>query len=338
MNTHTRRVVSSPLTLAGALLLSVAFAAMPMASLAQDAPANATETPANTTEAPANTTEAPANGTDTSGAQTAAPTAETVVARVGDDTITEADLAFAAEDLGQELSTIPPADQRAFLVTILIDMKVMAEAARAAALDQSPIFKERLQYLEERALRRAYLAEKISSAVTPESVQAAYDTFVASFTPEEEVRARHILVSSEEDAAAIKAELEAGAVFEDIAREKSMDPGGANGGDLGFFGRGMMVPEFEAAAFALTEPGQVSDPVQSQFGWHIIRLEEKRQSSPPTIEQMGPQLQQQILFESFDEAVAALKANTTIEIPDPELAAAVSQQSESSSGGAEPTP
>jgi peptidyl-prolyl cis-trans isomerase C len=259
----------------------------------------------------------------------AAVTADTVVATVGGETITEADVAFAAEDLQQELSQMAPAERRAFLVTVLIDMKVMAKAARDKQMDQTETFRRRLEYLEERALRRAYFAETIATGVTPETVQEAYDTFVAGFEAKEEVRARHILVATEEDAKAIQAELVAGKPFEQLATEKSTDPSGAqNGGDLGFFSRGMMVKPFEDAAFALTEPGDISEPVQSQFGWHIIKLEEKRQSQPPSLEEIGPQLQQQVMFQAFEESVSKLKQGLAVEIPDPALAEGVKKQSE----------
>ncbi|HEV7275541.1 MAG TPA: peptidylprolyl isomerase [Devosiaceae bacterium] len=298
--------------LATALMLGVALAAAPLTALAQDAPA--TETPA---EAPA--AEAPAAA--------AAATPDTVVATVGGETITEADLAFAAEDLQQELAQMPPQERRPFLVTVLIDMKVMANAAREQQMDQSEIFMRRLEYLEERALRRAYFAEQIASEITPATIQAAYDEMVAEFEPQEEVHARHILVATEEEANAVKAELEAGADFAELARERSVDPSAQqNGGDLGFFSRGMMVGPFEEAAFALTEPGEISEPVQSDFGWHVIQLQAERQSQPPAFEQVAQQLQQQVMFETFEERLASLKEGIAIEIPDAELAAGVEQQ------------
>lgn len=260
-------------------------------------------------------------------AEAAAVTPETVVATVGGEAITEADLSFAAEDLAQDLSQMPAEERRPFLLRVVIDMKVMAGAAKAAGMDQTPLFAQRLKYLEERALRRAYFAEAIAGAVTEEAVRADYDAFTAQFTPQDEVRASHILVESEDEANAIKAELDGGADFAAIAKEKSIDPGsGANGGDLGFFGKGMMVPPFEEAAFALTEPGEVSAPIQSQFGWHIIKLGEKRQSQPPTFEQVAPQIQQQVLMRSFNEKVEDLMSGVEIDIADPALAAAMEAQ------------
>ena len=248
---------------------------------------------------------------------------DTVIATVGEDTITEADLAFAAEDLQQELAQVPPGEQRAFLVAVLIDMKVMAQAARALDMDETELFRRRLQFLEERALRRAYFADQVASVVTPEAVAAAYEAVVAEFEPQEEVRARHVLVATREEAEAVKAQLEGGAPFETVAVENSIDPSAAqNGGDLGFFQRGRMVKPFEDVAFTM-QPGEISDPVESQFGWHVIRLEERRESAPPPLAQLQGQLQQQLIFESYDEKMGALKDGVEITVADPALAASV---------------
>ena len=279
---------------------------------------------------------APAPAAEAPAAEAPAPVSpDTVVATVGGETITEADLGFAAEDLTQELSQMPADQRRPFLLRVLIDMKVMAKAGRDAGMGDTPLFKQRLAYLEERALRRAYFADAIANSVTEEAVRAEYDKLVADFKPQEEIRASHILVATEEEAKAIKAELDGGADFATIAKEKSIDPGAANGGDLGFFGKGMMVAPFEQAAYALTEIGQVSEPVQSQFGWHIIKLEEKRQSTPPTFEQVAGQLQQQLLMTTFDGTVAKLMEGVAIDIPDPALAAAVQAQTEPAAAAGE---
>ena len=268
-------------------------------------------------------------------AEAPAITPETVVATVGGEPITEADLSFAAEDLTQELGQMPPDQRRPFLLRVLIDMKVMAKAGRDAGMADTPLFQQRLNYLEERALRRAFFAETIANAVTEQAVRADYEAYVADFVPADEIRASHILVPTEDEAKAVKAELDGGADFATLAKEKSIDPGAANGGDLGFFGKGMMVAPFEAAAFAMTEVGQVSEPVQSQFGWHVIRLEEKRQSTPPAFEQVAGQLQQQLLMTTFDDTVAKLMEGVVIDIPDPALKAAVDAQTEGEEAAAE---
>jgi peptidyl-prolyl cis-trans isomerase C len=314
----------SPLRLARtASVLALVLAASALAPVfAQDA-APAAEAPA--AEAPA-------------AAEPAAVTPETVVATVGGEAITEADLSFAAEDLTTELQQMPPEQRKPFLLRVLIDMKVMAAAGRKDGMAETPLFQQRLNYLEDRALRRAYFAETIANAVTEEAVRASYDKLVAGFVPAEEIRASHILVASEEEAKAIKAELDGGADFATIAKEKSIDPGAANGGDLGFFGKGMMVAPFEATAYALTDIGQVSDPVQSQFGWHIIRLEEKRKSAPPAFETVASQLQQQLMMTTFDDTVAKLMEGVQIDIPDAALAAAVAEQTETDAAAEESAP
>ncbi|MBU1306158.1 MAG: peptidylprolyl isomerase [Alphaproteobacteria bacterium] len=272
-------------------------------------------------------------------AAAAAPVSlDAVVATVGGEPITEAELSFAAEDLVQELQQMPAEQRKPFLVRVLIDMKVMAKAGADAGMADTPLFAQRLQYLKERSLRRAYFADTIATAVTEQSVRAAYDKFVADFVPQPEVRASHILVATEEEAKAIKAQLDGGADFVALAKEKSIDPGAANGGDLGFFSKGMMVAPFEAAAFALTDVGQISDPVQSQFGWHVIRLEEKRESSPPAFEQVAAQLQQQLMMTTFDSTVAKLMEGVAIDIPDPALAAAVASQTETDAAAEAATP
>ena len=304
MNSHRQPALRLARLTISALLLGTALSAAPV--WAQDAAAPA----------------APA--------AEAAPavTPETVVATVGGEAITEADISFAAEDLAQELQQMPPEQRKAFLVTVLIDMKVMAKAAREAQMDQTDLFKQRLKYLEDRSLRRAYFAEKIATGVTPEALQAAYDKFVASFQGQEEVHARHILVATEDEAKAVKAELDGGKDFAELAKEKSTDPSAQqNGGDLGFFGKGMMVKPFEDAAFTM-EAGAISDPVKSDFGWHIIKLEEKRMSQPPALDQIAPQLQQQVMFQNFEASVDQLKQGLAIDIPDAALAEGVKQQTE----------
>lgn len=255
----------------------------------------------------------------------AAPSPDTVLATVGDAKITEADLALAAEELTAELQSVPANQRRAFLLTVMIDMKLMAGAARADGLDESDEFARRLAYLEDQALRRAFFNQIVETRVTDEAVEAAYDELVADFTPEPEVRARHILVDTEERANEIRAEIEGGRDFADAASEYGTDGTRATGGDLGYFSTGMMVPEFEQAAFAL-EVGELSQPVQSQFGWHLIQLEDRRLSEAPPLDQVRQQVAQRVLYESYEAAIDEAKAGVEIDIADEDLAAAVEAQ------------
>lgn len=262
---------------------------------------------------------------DQKAAKPAAPKPDAVVATVGDETITEADVGFAAEDLSSQLGQMPADQRKAFLVSVLIDMKVMAQAARADNMDETQLFKLRKSYLVDRALRRAYFDSKISADVTPDAVKAAYDKLVSNFKPQEEVRASHILVKTEDKAKQLEKQLANGADFAKLAKANSIDPGAKNGGDLGYFTHGQMVKPFEDAAFNL-KVGEISKPVKTQFGWHIIKVVDKKKTTPPKFDQVKSKLQQQLLYQTFDNVVGKLKAKAQIDIPDADLAAAVAKQ------------
>jgi peptidyl-prolyl cis-trans isomerase C len=244
-----------------------------------------------------------------------------VVARVNGETITEADLVLAAQDFQETLAQLPPEQRLMGLVNGLIDIRLMARAAEAAGLDDNPDAARRIAFIRDRALRSEYLRANVLGGVTDEAVQKMYDEQVATFVPEEEVHARHILVPTEEEAKSIIVELDGGADFAELAKEKSVDFGsGANGGDLGFFGRGRMVPEFEAAAFAL-EPGTYTKtPVQSEHGWHVIQSMEKRMSAPPPLEEVRAEVRDMVAQQLFIAALDKLRAEATIEIIEPEPA------------------
>ena len=145
-----------------------------------------------------------------------------------------------------------------------------------------------------------------------DAMKKVYDDAAKQITGEQEVHARHILVPTEEEAKAIKAELDKGADFAKLAKEKSKDPGAADGGDLGFFTKEQMVPEFSAVAFTL-EPGKISDPVKSQFGWHIIKVEEKRNRKAPDFAQVKPQIEQYVTRKAQSEYVAKLRETAKVE-------------------------
>jgi len=242
-----------------------------------------------------------------------------VVAKVGDTEITEADLAFAAKDLGQELQRFPPAQWRKLLFDIVVDMKLMSQAAREEGLDKDPDFQKQLAFIELRALRNAYLAQKINSEVTEAELQAAYDKHFADFEGPEELNARHILVKEKAEAEAVIKELDGGADFAELAREKSTGPSGPNGGSLGYFTKGQMVPEFEQAALALETGSYTSEPVQTQFGWHVIKLEDKRRQEKPELAAVADGLRQQLMRERYDAKMAELKDQYAIDILDETL-------------------
>lgn len=186
------------------------------------------------------------------------------------------------------------------------DPATLDAVAAAAGLDGDAAIARQLDALERSVLAQAYIEKTISEKLTDEAVQALYDERFSE--PQVEVRARHILVETEEEAQAIVAELEGGADFVELAQQKSTGPSGQNGGDLGFFRRGQMVPAFEEAAFALSAPGDLSAPVQSSFGWHVIKLEERRESPPPDFASVEGQIRQALQFRLTQEERARLEA------------------------------
>src|SRR5688572_17055279 len=255
---------------------------------------------------------APAPTQDAAAPPAAAPKA--VVTRVGDRDITEAQVAIARQEFGSELGQVPEAQQRGVIIDALINMELLAQAARAAGLDKGPAFEARLEFLTQQALRNAYVEQEIVPALTPEELQKGYQSaVVGEFKPEEQVRARHILVDTKEQADKIIADLKAGGAFEELAKQ-SKDPSGQNGGDLGYFGKGQMVPPFEAAAFAL-EPGKFTEtPVQTEFGYHVIKVEEKRMSEPPPLAEVENELRNFLLRQKFESVMASLREKYPIEI------------------------
>jgi len=263
----------------------------------------------------------PAAAQDAAPASPAAPEAaaaddpERVVARVGDEAITVRDLQQAAEDFAEQLARAPAGQRPALLLNVLIDMKLLAKAAREKGLDKSPEFTERLELLTTRALRNTYVRQAIVDTITEEELRAEYEEQIKSFQPREEVRARHILVASKEEADAIVKALEGGAEFGVLAEEKSIDPSAkGRGGELGWFGRGQMVGPFEEAAFALEPGSYTKEPVQTQFGWHVIGVEEKRMSAPPPFEEVKEQVRNILIGKKFQAEMDALKARYPVEI------------------------
>jgi peptidyl-prolyl cis-trans isomerase C len=255
------------------------------------------------------------------GAQTAAPTAapaaapspDKVVARAEGIAVTEGDLAMAAEDPALSLPGMGDAQKRDLLVSYMVDLKLGAKAAAAAKVGDSPDFARKLAYFRDKLLLDEYLDREVKKAVTPEAARALYDETVKTMKPEPEVRARHILVEQEDEAKKAHARVKGGESFERVAEELSKDPGSkGEGGDLGFFAKDRMVAPFAEAAFKL-EPGQVSEPVKSQFGWHVIKVEEKRVKPIPPFEEMKEQVDQYLTRKAQQDLVLKLRQSAKIE-------------------------
>jgi peptidyl-prolyl cis-trans isomerase C len=250
-------------------------------------------------------------------APVSAAAADPVVARVNGVDIKQSDLDFAESEVGPRLDNYQPADRKKVLLQYVIENELMAGAGQKDNLDKTESFPSRLAYHQRRALRDAFFDAKISDAVTEAEAKKIFDEKIGQLNPEQEIRARHILVASEEEAKEIAERLKKGEDFAALAKEKSKDSG-AEGGDLGFFTRGQMLKPFEDAAFAL-DAGAISEPVQTQFGWHIIKVEEKRDQQLPSFDQVKTAIMSQLVQQKAQEVVTGLRDAATIEVVDPEL-------------------
>ena len=253
------------------------------------------------------------------GALLGAPTAslraqdDPVIARANGVDIHQSDLALAEDEIAANMPAMTADRKREYLVTYLADIIVLAQAAEQQKLSDDPDVKRQLDFERKKVLMEALLQKAGAAAQTDEALHKVYDEAVKQMGNEQEVHARHILVPTEDEAKAIEAELKNGADFATLAKQKSKDPGGAtNGGDLGWFSKDQMVPEFADAAFKL-DKGQISDPVHTKFGWHIIQVEDKRIKPTPTFDAVKPQLQNYVAHRAQAELVDSLRKTAKIE-------------------------
>ncbi len=241
------------------------------------------------------------------------------VAMVNGSPITRQQLEMAMGELGPQFSRIPEDKRDAAALAALIEIKLMSGKARTAGLDQDEEFQRSIAFMTERALHGFYMQKQLADGISDDDVQALYDERVADMPKQQEVKARHILVKTKEDAEAVIAELEGGADFETVAKEKSTGPSGPSGGDLGYFRAGQMVPEFEKAAFDLDAGAITEEPVQTQFGFHVIKVEDKRDVQPPAFDQIKDQLRNELLVKRYTETVKTERDEASVEVSDPEL-------------------
>jgi peptidyl-prolyl cis-trans isomerase C len=236
-----------------------------------------------------------------------------VVAKVNGVEVRQSDLALAEEDLGQEAQRMTADAKREYLVAYIADIMLSAKAAEGKRVMDQKEFKQRLAFVRSKLLMELLLQAEGKAAATDQAMRKVYDEAVSQMASEQEVRARHILVATEAEAKAIVAELKKGTDFAELAKLKSKDPGAAaEGGDLGYFGKDQMVPEFAEAAFRL-EKGQLSEPVKSQFGWHVIKVEDKRKKPAPAYENVKDQLETFVVRRAQAEYVAKLREGAKIE-------------------------
>ena len=244
---------------------------------------------------------------------------EEIVARVDGQDITASELAVAEEMYAQQLGSMPDDARRSVLVDALIDLRIVANEARERGIAGEESFKRKMAFLEEQTLRSAFISEQISASVTEEAVRTAYEAQIARMPRVEETRIRHILLDSKEAAAAVIEALNTGEDFAVLARERSGDTvSKPKGGDLGFVAAGQSLPEIDAAAAKLQVDEYTAEPVRSSFGYHVLKVEERRQQPAPEFETVARQIRQSLQAAEQQRIIGELRAEAEVEklVPD----------------------
>jgi peptidyl-prolyl cis-trans isomerase C len=244
----------------------------------------------------------------------AAPAGDPVLARVNGQEVRQSEVMATLRQMPPQVQQMPMDFVVPALVDQLISVKLLAAAGYAQNLQNDEEVKSRMKRAEERAVQEVYLNRRIDQAITPERLKAKYDEWVKENPPQDEVRASHILVADEATARRLLDELNKGADFADLARKNSTDPGsGPQGGDLGYFGAQDMVAPFAEAAFTIS-PGKVgASPIQTQFGWHIIKVADKRQGAVPPLAEVEGQLRNDMQQEVVASLLEELRTGAKIE-------------------------
>ncbi len=242
-----------------------------------------------------------------------------VIAILGGVEITRDELDFARRDLEPQFSQIEPEKREAAIFNALVDIKVLGALGEQAGLAEGEEFAARMQFLRSRALHNSFFRSTIVEKITDDQVKARYDQEIAAMIGE--VEASHILLATEEKARLVIEELDAGADFAELAKQKSTGPSGASGGSLGYFGAGQMLPTFEAAAFALETGAYTKVPVKTDFGWHVILKTGERQIDPPEFERARGGILNLLLQERYVVLLSEKRAAAELEILDETLKA-----------------
>jgi peptidyl-prolyl cis-trans isomerase C len=241
-----------------------------------------------------------------------------VVAKVNGYEIKTSEVRMAFDDVIGQLPNMPPKLRFPFVVEFLIERHLLAQVAAKDGIGESEDYKRRLAAYQAKALRDSYLAQKISPSVSDDEIKAAYDKESAKVKQTERVRARHILVATEKEANDIEDKLKAGSKFEDMAKQYSMDGSKDYGGDLGYFTAPEMVKEFSDAAFKL-KVGEISPPVKTDYGWHIIRMDDRKMGAAQPFDQVKTAIKNVLVRDKVQALLASLQGTAKVEIIDADL-------------------
>ena len=238
-----------------------------------------------------------------------------LVATVDGQEIRQADVSAFVANLPPQTQQLPREQLFPLVLQELINTKILVKLARRDGLDKAPEFERQINSAAEQILRQVFLEQLSETALSAEAIQKYYDENIASAEGDVEVRARHILLETEEEALAVVEEIKSGANFEQLARDRSTGPSAPAGGDLGYFARDAMVAPFAEAAFALAA-GEVSEPVQTRFGWHVIKVEDRRETAPPPLEQVRDDISRQLFRQVVESAISDERENSQVVLYD----------------------
>lgn len=238
-----------------------------------------------------------------------------LIATVDGQEIRQADVSALVATLPPQTQQLPREQLLPLVLQELINNKILVKLARRDGLDKEPEFERQIKSAAEQILRQIFLEQLSEAALNDEAIQKYYDENIGSAKGNVEVRARHILLETEEDALAVVEEIESGGNFERLARDRSTGPSAPAGGDLGYFTRDAMVAPFAEAAFAMAV-GEVSEPVRTRFGWHVIKVEDRRETAPPPLEQVRDEITRQLFRQVVQNAISGERENSEVVLYD----------------------
>ncbi|AQX18056.1 peptidylprolyl isomerase/peptidyl-prolyl cis-trans isomerase C [Bartonella sp. CDC_skunk] len=243
-----------------------------------------------------------------------------VIAVIDGKNITAGQLDELALEINPNLVRVPDEKRRVTVLKAYLDMQALAKAALQKGLDKTEAYDKRMAIMRDNILQQLYFKEMVVDKIADADVKALYDKEIAALPKEDEIKARHILVKTKEEAEKVIKRLNKGESFEEIAKKDSTDGSSAVGGDLGYFSRGQMVKPFEEAAFNLKVGEYTKKPVESPFGWHVIKIEDRRLKQPPVFDDVKDVLRTQLIREHYQTLITDLRGKINVEYPDSNIA------------------
>ncbi|MET3560106.1 peptidylprolyl isomerase/peptidyl-prolyl cis-trans isomerase C [Bartonella japonica] len=242
-----------------------------------------------------------------------------VMAVIDGKDITAGQLDELALEINPNLARLPDEQRRVMVLKAYLDMQALAKAAIQVGIDKSEAYNKRMAVMRDNVLQQLYFKQAIVDKISDSDLEALYNKEVAALPKEDEVKARHILVKTSKEAEAIIKRLNKGESFEEVAKKNSTDGSAAVGGDLGYFSHGQMVKSFEDAAFSLKVGEYTKKPVESPFGWHIIKVEDRRLKEPPVFDDVKEVLRTQLIKEHYQKLITELHNKLDVKYPDPNV-------------------